>query len=172
MMMTSGGTGPHYKSMFDASSQIIAKEGVKSLFKGAGAVSSSRPSFSTSDQPCSFILDFLSRRTSCEESPVPVSCPSTTSSRSSCSARSTPVDLVKRRKETYPLLVLFFIYLSPYLFFLFGSHDFLRFHKTNSRFNGFGCVQLCVQVVAFLSVVEMVVPGCVRLQQRVSSVSR
>lgn len=40
MMMTSGGTGPHYKSMFDAGSQIIAKEGVKSLFKGAGAVSS------------------------------------------------------------------------------------------------------------------------------------
>ena len=39
MMMTSGGTGPHYKSMFDASSQIVAKEGVKSLFKGAGAVS-------------------------------------------------------------------------------------------------------------------------------------
>jgi len=37
MMMTSGGTGPHYKSMFDAGSQIIAKEGVKSLFKGAGA---------------------------------------------------------------------------------------------------------------------------------------
>jgi hypothetical protein len=36
MMMTSGG-GVHYKSMFDAGSQIIAKEGVKSLFKGAGA---------------------------------------------------------------------------------------------------------------------------------------
>lgn len=34
--MTSGGT-VHYKSMFDAGSQIIAKEGVKSLFKGAGA---------------------------------------------------------------------------------------------------------------------------------------
>ena len=34
--MTSGG-GVHYKSMFDAGSQIIAKEGVKSLFKGAGA---------------------------------------------------------------------------------------------------------------------------------------
>jgi len=37
MMMTSGGTGPHYKSMFDAGAQIVAKEGVKSLFKGAGA---------------------------------------------------------------------------------------------------------------------------------------
>ena len=36
MMMTSGGT-VHYKSMFDAGSQIIAKEGPKSLFKGAGA---------------------------------------------------------------------------------------------------------------------------------------
>lgn len=36
MMMTSGGT-VHYKSMFDAGSQIIAKEGIKSLFKGAGA---------------------------------------------------------------------------------------------------------------------------------------
>ena len=36
MMMTSGG-GQHYKSMFDAGSQIIAKEGTKSLFKGAGA---------------------------------------------------------------------------------------------------------------------------------------
>jgi len=35
-MMTSGGT-VHYKSMFDAGSQIIAKEGTKSLFKGAGA---------------------------------------------------------------------------------------------------------------------------------------
>jgi len=37
MMMTSGGSGPHYKSMFDAGSQIIAKEGSRSLFKGAGA---------------------------------------------------------------------------------------------------------------------------------------
>ena len=36
MMMTSGGA-VHYKSMFDAGSQIIAKEGTKSLFKGAGA---------------------------------------------------------------------------------------------------------------------------------------
>jgi solute carrier family 25 (adenine nucleotide translocator) protein 4/5/6/31 len=36
MMMTSGGA-VHYKSMFDAGSQIIAKEGVRSLFKGAGA---------------------------------------------------------------------------------------------------------------------------------------
>ncbi|EEB96137.1 hypothetical protein MPER_04781, partial [Moniliophthora perniciosa FA553] len=36
MMMTSG-SGVHYKSMFDAGSQIIAKEGVKSLFKGATA---------------------------------------------------------------------------------------------------------------------------------------
>ena len=36
MMMTSGG-GVHYKSMFDAGSQIVAKEGTKSLFKGAGA---------------------------------------------------------------------------------------------------------------------------------------
>ena len=36
MMMTSGGT-VHYKSMFDAGSQIISKEGTKSLFKGAGA---------------------------------------------------------------------------------------------------------------------------------------
>jgi solute carrier family 25 (mitochondrial adenine nucleotide translocator), member 4/5/6/31 len=36
MMMTSGST-THYKSMFDAGSQIVAKEGMKSLFKGAGA---------------------------------------------------------------------------------------------------------------------------------------
>ncbi|WRT64396.1 ADP,ATP carrier protein [Kwoniella shivajii] len=36
MMMTSGGA-VHYKSMVDAGSQIVAKEGVKSLFKGAGA---------------------------------------------------------------------------------------------------------------------------------------
>lgn len=36
MMMTSG-AGVHYKSMFDAGSQIIAKEGTMSLFKGAGA---------------------------------------------------------------------------------------------------------------------------------------
>jgi len=35
-MMTSG-SGVNYKSMFDAGSQIIAKEGTKSLFKGAGA---------------------------------------------------------------------------------------------------------------------------------------
>ena len=34
--MTSG-AGVHYKSMFDAGSQIVAKEGMKSLFKGAGA---------------------------------------------------------------------------------------------------------------------------------------
>jgi solute carrier family 25 (adenine nucleotide translocator) protein 4/5/6/31 len=36
MMMTSGAK-VHYKSMFDAGRQIIAAEGVKSLFKGAGA---------------------------------------------------------------------------------------------------------------------------------------
>jgi len=36
MMMTSG-TGTHYKSMFDAGTKIMAQEGVKSLFKGAGA---------------------------------------------------------------------------------------------------------------------------------------
>ncbi|KAJ3869376.1 mitochondrial carrier [Lentinula novae-zelandiae] len=36
MMMTSG-SGVNYKSMFDAGSQIIAKEGTSSLFKGAGA---------------------------------------------------------------------------------------------------------------------------------------
>ncbi|RSH79132.1 uncharacterized protein EHS24_001170 [Apiotrichum porosum] len=36
MMMTSGAK-VHYKSMFDAASQIVAAEGVKSLFKGAGA---------------------------------------------------------------------------------------------------------------------------------------
>jgi len=36
MMMTSGAK-VHYKGMMDAGSQIIAKEGVKSLFKGAGA---------------------------------------------------------------------------------------------------------------------------------------
>lgn len=34
--MTSGGT-VHYKSIADAGSQIIAKEGVRSLYKGAGA---------------------------------------------------------------------------------------------------------------------------------------
>jgi solute carrier family 25 (adenine nucleotide translocator) protein 4/5/6/31 len=36
MMMTSGGT-VHYKSMFDCYSQVVAREGVSSLFKGAGA---------------------------------------------------------------------------------------------------------------------------------------
>jgi solute carrier family 25 (adenine nucleotide translocator) protein 4/5/6/31 len=36
MMMTSG-SGVHYKSMFDAGTKIMAKEGPKSLFKGAGA---------------------------------------------------------------------------------------------------------------------------------------
>ncbi|KAL1690191.1 mitochondrial carrier domain-containing protein [Schizophyllum commune] len=36
MMMTSG-SATHYKSMFDCGSQIIAKEGIPSLFKGAGA---------------------------------------------------------------------------------------------------------------------------------------
>ncbi|KAJ6497010.1 mitochondrial carrier [Mycena vitilis] len=36
MMMTSG-TGTHYKSMFDAGKKIMAQEGPKSLFKGAGA---------------------------------------------------------------------------------------------------------------------------------------
>ena len=36
MMMTSGSL-VHYKGSFDCGSQIIAKEGVKSLFKGAGA---------------------------------------------------------------------------------------------------------------------------------------
>ncbi|KAJ3711285.1 ATP:ADP antiporter [Lentinula raphanica] len=36
MMMTSG-SGVNYKSMFDAGSQIITKEGTASLFKGAGA---------------------------------------------------------------------------------------------------------------------------------------
>lgn len=35
MMMTSG-TGQNYKSMLDAGTQIIAKEGARSLFKGAG----------------------------------------------------------------------------------------------------------------------------------------
>ncbi|KIK71661.1 hypothetical protein GYMLUDRAFT_33816 [Collybiopsis luxurians FD-317 M1] len=36
MMMTSG-TGTKYSSMFDAGRQIVAKEGTRSLFKGAGA---------------------------------------------------------------------------------------------------------------------------------------
>jgi solute carrier family 25 (adenine nucleotide translocator) protein 4/5/6/31 len=36
MMMTSGAK-VHYKNMMDAGSQIIKAEGVKSLFKGAGA---------------------------------------------------------------------------------------------------------------------------------------
>ncbi|KAG7140495.1 ADP like protein [Verticillium longisporum] len=36
MMMTSG-EAVHYSGAFDAGRQIIAKEGVKSLFKGAGA---------------------------------------------------------------------------------------------------------------------------------------
>ena len=36
MMMTSGAK-VHYKSMFDAGSQIVKTEGAKSLFKGAGA---------------------------------------------------------------------------------------------------------------------------------------
>jgi solute carrier family 25 (adenine nucleotide translocator) protein 4/5/6/31 len=36
MMMTSG-TGVHYTSMFDAGRKIMAVEGSKSLFKGAGA---------------------------------------------------------------------------------------------------------------------------------------
>ena len=36
MMMTSGGK-VHYKGTWDAWSQIVAKEGTRSLFKGAGA---------------------------------------------------------------------------------------------------------------------------------------
>ncbi|KAI0935148.1 hypothetical protein AcV7_004036 [Taiwanofungus camphoratus] len=36
MMMTSGGN-VHYKSTIDAARQIIAREGVKALFGGAGA---------------------------------------------------------------------------------------------------------------------------------------
>jgi len=36
MMMTSG-TGVHYKSTWSAAKQIVAKEGARSLFKGAGA---------------------------------------------------------------------------------------------------------------------------------------
>ena len=36
MMMTSG-SGVNYKSMFDAGSQIIAKEGGNALLRGAGA---------------------------------------------------------------------------------------------------------------------------------------
>jgi len=36
MMMTSG-EATHYSSMFDCGRQVIAKEGVASLFKGAGA---------------------------------------------------------------------------------------------------------------------------------------
>ncbi|KAJ7510031.1 putative mitochondrial ADP,ATP carrier protein [Mycena galericulata] len=36
MMMTSG-SGVHYTSMFDAAAKIMAREGPKSLFKGAGA---------------------------------------------------------------------------------------------------------------------------------------
>ncbi|WFC99439.1 hypothetical protein MYAM1_002183 [Malassezia yamatoensis] len=36
MMMTSGGA-VHYKSMLDAARSIVAKEGMRSLFKGAGA---------------------------------------------------------------------------------------------------------------------------------------
>ena len=35
-MMTSG-SGVNYRSMFDAGSQIIAREGFRSFFKGAGA---------------------------------------------------------------------------------------------------------------------------------------
>ena len=37
MMMTSGGTGPHYKSMMHCAAEITKAEGVSSLFKGAGA---------------------------------------------------------------------------------------------------------------------------------------
>lgn len=36
MMMTSG-EGVHYKSFIDAGRKIIAKEGIKSMFAGAGA---------------------------------------------------------------------------------------------------------------------------------------
>ncbi|TIB36468.1 hypothetical protein E3P86_02484 [Wallemia ichthyophaga] len=37
MMMTSGGTGPHYRSMMHAAAEITKTEGTSSLFKGAGA---------------------------------------------------------------------------------------------------------------------------------------
>ena len=37
MMMTSGGTGPHYRSMMHCASEIMKAEGASSLFKGAGA---------------------------------------------------------------------------------------------------------------------------------------
>ena len=36
MMMTSG-EGTHYKNFLDAGRQIVAKEGTKTLFAGAGA---------------------------------------------------------------------------------------------------------------------------------------
>lgn len=52
MMMTSG-TTTHYKGIADAGRQIIAAEGVKSLFKGAGAnVSIGAPLFLGRKGPC------------------------------------------------------------------------------------------------------------------------
>jgi hypothetical protein len=124
MMMTSGGTGPHYKSMFDAGSQIIAKEGVKSLFKGAGAVSTRGTTSHLEPKLMSLFVAIL-YRTSSEVLPVPVSCPCTTSSRSSCSARSTPVVPVKRSNVVFSSLAI----VSPY-------HDRFRFHSKQSFTSG------------------------------------
>lgn len=89
-MMTSG-SGVHYSSMLDAGRKIVAAEGVASMFKGAGA--------NVSLLRCQVFereLNHPFNHRSSVVSPVPVSCPCTTSFKSCSSARSTAVDLVKR----------------------------------------------------------------------------
>jgi hypothetical protein len=80
MMMTSGAK-VHYKSMFDAGSQIIAKEGTKSLFKGAGYV------LSHCDHRAPYADVNVAVPTSFVVLLVLVCCRCTTSSKSLCSAR-------------------------------------------------------------------------------------
>src|SRR5690349_12748632 len=110
MMMTSGST-THYKSMFDAGSQIIAKEGVKSLFKGAGYVLFL---FSSAIRVLTSVLCVVP--TFSVVLPVLVCSPSTTNSRRLCSARSTPVVRVTFCHCAYMLLTLVHrLWLSAFL---------------------------------------------------------
>jgi hypothetical protein len=82
MMMTSGST-THYKSMFDAGSQVCRR----SLFAKQGLLCSLRSSPRRAQNRCSRVLV----PTSFVGSLVPVCYRSMTSFKKSCSARSTPV---------------------------------------------------------------------------------
>ena len=94
------------------------------MFKGAGAVSTRGTTSHLEPKLMSLFVAIL-YRTSSEVLPVPVSCPCTTSSRSSCSARSTPVVPVKRSNVGFSSLAI----VSPY-------HDRFRFHSKQSFTSG------------------------------------